>query len=558
MLVSLSVKNFAIIEDLTVDFKSGMTVLTGQTGAGKSLIIDSISLLLGKRSDSDMIRYGEIKAQIKGIFTYDNEMINSFLEKNNIPILPELTIYREIQKTRSIAKINNTLVSLQMLKELANFLADIHVQHDTYALFNPDTYIYLIDKVSDFNFNKLYNEYQIAYLAYLDTFKEYEYIQNASKEKKDKLDYLEFSYKEISSLKLTSNEDEQIEEKINKLKNFDKIFNALKIGLNNLDNEYFSIDNIYLALKEMERIKNFDQSYANTFTKLEEAYYNLEDSLSDIRNFLENLDYDEEELNHLNERLTAINNLKLKYHKSLEELIKYEQELQLELSLVNNYDQVLNEALINLKQKHKELVLKANNLTELRKKRARIIENDIIKLCQDLELPHTKFEIYFKEIDLSDYKNKNAFRDDGVDLVEFMLSTNLGEPVLPLSKVASGGELSRIMLAFKTYFAKESKLSLLIFDEIDSGVSGHVAFEIAKKMKEIAQTSQVLAITHLPQVAGIADNQYFIYKEEKEGRTYTNFKVLTKEERITEIAHMLSGDKVSKYALEAAKEILNH
>lgn len=558
MLTSLSVKNFAIIEDLNVTFKEGMTVLTGQTGAGKSLIIDSISLLLGKRSDSDMIRYGEDKAKISGSFTYNNKKIDEFLDKNNIIKEKELTIYREIQKSKSIAKINNTSVSLQMLKELASYLADIHVQHDTYSLFNQDTYLSLIDKAAKEDFNDIYNNYQLAYVSYLNAYKEYEYIVNSSKEKKDKLDYLEFTYKEISSLNLKENEDEEIEEHLNKLKNFDKIFTALKNSIADLESEYFSLDNIYLAFQEMDKIKNFDQSYSETATKLESAYYDLEDVMSNIKSNLEHLDYDEKELNQLNERLNSINNLKLKYHKTLKELIDYGDSLKLELSLITNFDEVLAEALKKVQNKHKVLKDAAIKLTESRKKRALSIEKDIIKLCQDLELPHTKFIIEFKDIDLSNSLDKLVFRDDGVDVVEFMLSTNLGEPVLPLAKVASGGELSRIMLAFKTYFAKEAKLSLLVFDEIDTGVSGKVAYEIAKKMSEIAKTSQVLAITHIPQVAGMASHQYFIYKEEHDERTYTNYKVLTDEERITEIAHMLSGDKVSKYALEAAKEMLNH
>lgn len=556
MLVSLHVTNFAIIDDLVVDFKPGMTVLTGQTGAGKSLIIDSISLLLGKRSDSDMIRYGKTKATITGIFEYQNEKIDLFLANNDIPKLNNLVITREIQKTKSIAKINQVSVSINKLKELANDLADIHVQHDTYALFNPETYLSLIDKVSDESFNKAYNEYQKAYLKYLDLYDEYNYILNSSKEKKDKLDYMVYSFDEINKYHLKINEDIELEEKINKLKNFDKIFNSLKDSVTNLENEYFSLDNIYLAAKELSKIETLDKSYLTTKNKVEDSYYNLIDALSEIKSYLNQLDYDEEELNSLNERLNAINSLKLKYHKSIEQLIKYQEDLKLEIDLITNYEEVLSESAKKLRIQFDNLVSKASLLTNIRKQRALEIEKDIIKLCHDLELPHTNFKIIFKDIVFNNYLDRSLFKDDGVDIIEFMLSTNLGEPLLPLSKVASGGELSRIMLAFKTYFAKEANLSLLIFDEIDSGVSGHVAFEIAKKMKEIALTSQVLAITHLPQVAALADEQYFIYKEERDGRTYTNYKVLDQSMRIEEIAHMLSGEKVSKYALEAAKEMI--
>lgn len=556
MLKKLIVKDFAIIEDLTVEFNNGMTVLTGQTGAGKSLIIDSISLLLGQRSDSDMIRYGKTKASIEGTFTYSNKAINSLLENNNIKINNDLVISREITKSRSSAKINECSVSIQILKEISNYLADIHVQHDTYALFNQNTYLSLIDKTQDDKFLELYNNYQIDYTNYLDEYKKYEHILNSSKESKDKLEYIEFTYNEISKMNLEVDEDIKIEESINKLKNFDKIYNSLKNGINNLENDYFSIDNIYLAYKELEHIKDYDSSYLDTYNKMEEAYYNIKDSLSDMKDYIEGLDYDEDELDKLNERINQINNLKVKYHKDLNTLIQYQEELKLELSMINNYDEVLKDEEDKLKKRFDKALKSAEELSKYRKNKCKIIEKDIVALCKDLELPHTVFEIKFLDLAPSDYKNKLFFKENGIDTVDFMLSTNLGEPVLPLSRVASGGELSRIMLAFKTYFAKESNLSLLIFDEIDSGVSGSVAYEIAKKMKEISKISQVLAITHLPQVAAIADFQYYIYKDEKNGRTFTNVNVLEEDSRAIEIAHMISGEKVSKYALEAAKEML--
>lgn len=557
MLESLHVKNFAIIEDLTVGFKDGMTVLTGQTGAGKSLIIDSISLLLGKRSDTDMIRYGASKAEIEGTFTYKNVEIDDFLNSNGIPVQERLVISREIQKSRSVAKVNGVVISVQMLKALSTMLADIHVQHDTYSLFNPDTYIALIDKAADKEFYEIYNKYSTEYLAYMKQYDKYKYIISKAKESKDRIDYLEFSYKEISSLNLSKDEDITLEENVNKLKNFDKIYTSLQESIRNLENEYFSLDNIYLAYKELDRIKEYDPLYASSSASIEEAYYNLSDTLSSLKSSLGGLDYDENELNSLNERLSEINNLKIKYHKSLNELIDYQESLALEIKMINNYDEVLKEEEEKLKKCYEKLSNVALKLSKNRQNRARLIEKDIISLCKDLELPHTRFEIQFTLPAMDNFKDNSIFSDDGIDKVEFLLSTNLGEPVLPLSKVASGGELSRIMLAFKTYFAKQAGLSLLIFDEIDSGVSGHVAYEIARKMKEISKSSQVLAITHLPQVACAADWQYFVYKEEHDGRTLTNFKILDDSDRQTEIAHMISGEKVSKYALEAASEMLS-
>lgn len=556
MLKRLRVQNFAIIEDVTIDFKEGMTVLTGQTGAGKSLIIDSISLLLGDRSDTDMIRYGCQKATIEGEFTYNNHNIDTFLENNNLPILNTLLLTREISKSKSVAKINGNTVPLLLLKNLAPLIGDIHVQHDTYRLFNKDTYLSFIDPKNDPKFDKIYNDYQITLQGYLNSYKEYEKILLSSKESANKLDYLEFTYKEINSLNLTKDEDIKLEEMISKLSNFDKINNALREGINNLSNEYFSLDNIYIAYDAMKRIKDYDPLYDETARTIEESYYNLLDCLSNMKSYLSGLDFDEIELDEMNSRLNSIENLKHKYKKSLNELIEYQEEIKLELELINNYDEVLLEYERKLSNKYDILVKAATSLSEFRKKRSSFISQELVSLCKELELPHSRFEIKFDDVEYTDFKNKSIFNENGVDSCEFLISTNLGEPLKPLSKTASGGELSRIMLAFKTFFSKESKISLLVFDEIDSGVSGFVASEIAKKMKEISKNTQVLAITHLPQVAANADNQVYIYKEEKDGRTYTYIEELSFEDRIVHIAKMLSGEKVSRYALDAAKDLL--
>ena len=557
MLLKLSVKNFAIIEDLTVEFKSGMTVLSGQTGAGKSLIIDSISLLLGQRGDNDMIRYGADKAYIEGVFTYDNPVIDKILSDYNLPVCENITIYREISKTKAQVKVNGVNVTLLMLKNITNHLADVHVQHDTFRLFNKDTYISFIDPKNDEKFDKLYNDYQIKLLAYNEALKKYDHILKSSKESKDKLDYLEFTYKELSELDLVLNEDEILEEKIAKLSNFDKIFNNLKEAISNMENEYFSLDNIYNSLDAVNKISSYDKEYEETAKKIDEAYYNLDDSLRDLKRYLKYLDFDSDELDMLNERHALIENMKFKYKKSVNDLISYQEQVKLELDMINNYDEVLNKSYVKLTDEYKKLVSSSKLLTEFRKNRSNDISKQIESLCKDLELPHTKFSVVFEDVQFENPLDKHIFLEHGVDVCEFMISTNLGEPLKPLSKVASGGEMSRIMLAFKTFFAKESHMSLQVFDEIDSGVSGYVASQIAKKMKEISSFCQVLAITHLPQVAAISDNHYNIYKEERDGRTFTNIELLSSDDRVLAIAKMLSGEKISKFALDAAKELLS-
>lgn len=555
MLKKLHVKNFAIIDDISLDLEPGFTVLTGQTGAGKSLIIDSIGLLIGDRADSGQIRYGETKATILGIFDSTKE-INDYLFNLGIEISNTITIQREITKTKSTAKINGSVVNIQMLKGLGSLLADIHTQNDTIRLINKDNYLNLIDPENDKKFNDLLAKYVIDYNNYHASLDEYRQILKSSDTEKDQLEYYEFIYKEISSLDLHKNEDIELEEKISKLKNFDKIFESLKKAINYLDNEYFNLDNVYKALEDINSIKEFDKNYNETASKLSEGYYNLDDALHDLKDYIKGLDYDQVELNNAQERLQIIDNLKLKYHHDLDGIIKYAADLKLKIDLVTNYDGLLKDKYEALSLKFKDLIRSGKVLSEYRQKRALIISQNIEQMLKELEINHAKFEISFVNKDFNDPLQSEVFMPSGIDEVDFLISTNLGEPLQSLVKVASGGEMSRIMLAFKAYFANESKLSLMVFDEIDTGVSGSVAFEIAKKIKQIANECQVIAITHLPQVASSADNQLYIYKEEVDGRTLTRVNKMNKSDRILQIAKMISGEKVSSFALEQAKDLL--
>lgn len=555
MLKQLHVKNFAIIDDISLNLEKGFTVLTGQTGAGKSLIIDSIGLLIGDRADSSQIRYGESKALIEGLFD-SNDAINEYLTNHGFKDADTVLIQREITKTKSSAKINGTSVNMQILKGLGALLADIHTQNDTIRLINKDNYLNLIDPENDEIFNNLLGDYLLKYNNYLSLLDEYKMILKSKEQENSQLEYYEFIYKEISSLNLEPNEDTELEEKIAKLKNFDKIFEALKDSINCLDNEYFSLDNIYKALENINGIKEFDKNYDETASKISEGYYNLEDALSDLKNYIKGLDYDQDELNNAQERLQHIDNLKLKYHHDLAGLIKYAADLKLKIDLVTNYDGLLKEKYDNLKKSYELLIESGKKLSSYRKERAKQISQSIELMLKELEINHAKFEISFDAKSFSDPLSSDGFTSSGIDDIDFLISTNLGEPLQSLAKVASGGEMSRIMLAFKAYFAHESKFSLMIFDEIDTGVSGSVAFEIANKIKQISKECQVIAITHLPQVAAAADNQLYIYKEELDGRTLTRVNKMNKDERILQIAKMISGEKVSPYALEQAKDLL--
>lgn len=557
MLESLIVNNFAIIEDLTVNFTNGMTVLTGETGAGKSLIIDTISLLLGSRADSDMIRYGESKASIKGIFTH-NSIVEALFLQYGIPISDKITIYREIlDSSRNVIKINNHSVSLQMLKSIASLLADIHVQNDTYRLFNPDNYLDLVNPKDDNKYDSLYLAYSKALFKYNEAIQTYEKIQKGQKATLDRLEFLEYEANELRALDLYEGIDIELEDKINKLSNFDKISNCLISAYNSL-NDNDPIDMLYDSAKELERIASYDDEYSDYASKLLDSYYISSEIKDEIAKAINSLDYDEEELNIAIERLNDINKAKEKYKKSVEELISYLNQITLEIDMVTNYDEVLGEAKNNVIKAYNDLVLADKALSQYRRKLAKMLEKGIINECLDLDLNDTRFEIVFNDISYDNPFNNKIFNEYGTDNISFMISFNKGEPLKPLYKVASGGEMSRIMLAFKSYFSKDSVVSLMIFDEIDTGVSGSTAKKIAEKMYQISKRIQVLCITHLPQVAAKGDNHKKIYKILNDGRTQTQIEDLSFDKRVEEIAVMLSGDRVSLYALEHAKELLQN
>lgn len=558
MLQMVRVKNFAIIEDIEVKFNKNMTVLTGQTGAGKSLIIDAISLILGARADLDMIRYGETESTITAVF---NELSLDAIECiNNLGynFNSEITITRVISNTgKNVIKVNNQNVTLNQLKQIGLYLGDIHVQHDTYRLINKDNYLSFLDDFKDKTFLNHYNNYQVKRIKYLDALKKYNDCLKKSKDLSNKLEFLQFQKEELEALSLEEDIDLKLEAEIEKLSNFDKIFTNLNEAYQNISDDVFNLDSLYEAAMNLGKIKEFDPEYTSNHEALLDAYYQIEEIKSYLYKAKDALDFDPDYLDDLNSRLYEINKVKEKYKMSVNELIKYLADITLELSLLTNFDEAIKELKNDIIIKHQDLVKISNTLRSYREKNARRCEKAIVKECVDLDLAHTKFEIVFNEVDLTDPFNSLIFLENGIDVVDFYISFNIGEPVKPLNKVASGGELSRIMLAFKAIYLEKNPLSFMVFDEIDSGVSGVTARKIAMKMHEISKRTQVLAITHLAQVAAIADTQLYIAKEEESKRTKTVVKQLSYDERITEIAIMLSGMELSSGILQTAKVLLD-
>ena len=554
MLKKLSVKNFAILEDIEINFYDGLTILTGETGAGKSLIIDSISLLLGERASLEMIRNGEDKALISGLFSFNNIYLKSFLEKINVPTdNNELEIVRVISPNRSTIKINNVIITLNDLKVVAHYLADIHLQFDMTKLLNKENYIEIVDGFK----KEVIEEYKSKYLASLEALKEennkYLELVKRIEEIRANQEQYEFDLKELKSLNLQPNEEVSIKERISFLKNYDKIYSLIKESEQIINKD--SLSDIYQIKDNVNELSNYQSDYQELNERLNNAYYEIEDIYDSLNKLSRRFDYDPKDLERLEDRASSINSLKNKLHKSYDELIDYQIELENILAHQEDYDILLKEEKEKLLNIYQETYSLACDLSEVRRVTGKSIEKDCEKHLKDLDL-ESKFEVRVIKNDIKDDVDLSIFKEDGIDDVDFYIETNIGEGLKPLAKIVSGGEVSRIMLAFKALMIKSSKVETVIFDEIDTGISGEIASKVAHKIYEISLNTQVISITHLPQVAALSKNHIKISKEIKNKRTFTYIKYLNLDEKIYEIASLISGGKVSEKQLEYAKEMV--
>jgi len=557
MLSYISVKNFAIIENIEVDFNKGMTALTGETGAGKSLLIDAIGLLLGDRATSNIVRTGSSKAEVEGIFAFDNQKISSLLQ--NFGVSDEdnqLLIKRQITTSNNnVIKINNHTVTLSQLKEITSLLADIHTQHDTHRLINPQTYIEIIDGFESEKTAKLIGGYLFKLANYKTELKELNRLKNSNADMLERLDLMKFQAKELDSYNLDVLEEEMLKDQVEKMENFDRIYQSLNESRVLLESTN-ALDNIYTSAKRIENIEEYGKSYIELKKRLLEAYYELEDTFESLKSELSSLDFDPLLLNEHQERLNSLESIKRKYRKELPDLIEYLEMIKDDINNIDNFDEIILKQEQIVENNFEKVKSEALKISDLRRKTSLFIEQELLSILEDLELKKTDFKIIFlNEID-NDYLNKSQFLASGIDEVDFLITTNVGEPLKPLSKSASGGEMSRIMLGLKSLLVKSLNLSLIIFDEIDSGVSGFVANQVAKKIKEISKSTQVICITHIPQVAAVSNHHLFISKSVEGERTRAYIKNLLNNDRVLEIAQMISGEKVTAASIESAKELL--
>ena len=551
MLQELSIKDFAIIDEIQISFQPKMTVLTGETGAGKSIIIDALGLLAGGRGSTEFIRKGEKKAVIQGLFTLPREANTyNILEEYGIDSEDgQIILQRDLYRGgRNICRINGMMVNLATLRKIGETLIDIHGQNEHQELMKPENHIDLLDEY-DKKTSQLRNQYQVVYQNYRKLKLSMEKKEADEKAWAQRLDMLNFQVKEIEEAGLKINEEDELVEEKNKLDNFQAIHDALELSYQILSGEKIDVvGNLGNAMNELSDVSDLSENLQEINTKISDAFYSLEDAARDISDELDSMEWNGERLNEIEERLELIHQLKRKYGDTIEDILHYHSRIEKELREMENAEQnsekqerQLSEAL----EKVKELAIK---LSKQRKKSAKKLEKMIHEQLSALYMDKAVFEVKFL--------NNSKLYSKGIDKVEFYIQTNPGEEMGPLAKIASGGELSRIMLALKTIFSQKMGVTSIIFDEVDTGVSGRVAQAIAEKISQISNNSQVLCITHLPQVAAIADNHYYISKSVNDGRTETSLKELDEKQKIREIARMLSGSEITELTLKHAEELI--
>ena len=550
MLNRLVINNLAIFENIDISFKDGFSVLMGETGAGKSLMIDSLSLLLGARASSELIRQGANKATVKGYFSISRPELNAYLSKINVPINDdEIVIERNISPTKNVVKINGVNVSLNDLIYISKFIANIHSQFDFEKILNPENYLDIIDGFSADLTNRLKEEYKSLLNEYKQKKKDYEDLLTKKEKINEARDFYEYQYKELKGMQLSPTEEDEISSELALLKNYDKIYSLINESKEIINGTF--MDDFYSLKENISKLSSYQKQYEETYKVLDDHYYALDDVLSSLKKEFRNLDYDPNRLDELETRDSELSALKRKYKKSIPELISYLATLEKMIGKDSSFEEEIKAKEDECNSLLKDTLVKAEELTLIRQRNAKKIEKELTNTLKDLLL-NVRFEILFKETK----KDETSLKENGIDDVDFLIETNIGEGLKPLAKVISGGEASRIMLAFKTLFIKANKIPTIIFDEIDTGISGETAQAVARKIKEISLSTQVISITHMPQVASLSDHHILISKEVRDGRTFSSVKELTLEEKIRQIAYLISGGKVTEKQLEYAKEMI--
>lgn len=563
MLLELSIKNFAVIKEITIPFHKGLTILTGETGAGKSILIDAIGLLLGGRGSSDYIRHGCKKAEIEGLFEFEvNSPAVKVLNEHGIEYEEHLVVVRReiTEKGKSLCRINGRLIPQSIMRELGPWFITVHGQHEHHSLMQEERHIQWLDSYGEDQLQTTLKEYSRIYKRYLQLKSELDYMSTNEREMVQRIDMLRFQWKEIVEGSLEPGEDEQLLMERKRLSGGEKMAKGIETAYYSLSGEQRGIDWLANAIENVEPLLTYDSSLEELHKTLEEAYYQVEEVARSLRQLQDEVQFDPERLSFIESRLDEINRLKRKYGKSVDEILEYAASIEDELEKMENRENRIEELQKKVEETGQDLAIEARELSEIRKRVAMQLAFFIEKELKDLHMSRTQFEIAITrepdEKGISINGEKVRIHPKGIDQVEFMISPNPGEPLRPLARIASGGELSRIMLAMKTILAHSENIDTLIFDEVDTGVSGRTAQAIAEKLNRVANRRQVLCVTHLPQVASMADTHLHIVKHMGENETETRVKELNEDEKAVELARMLGGVEVTDKTLEHAKEML--
>ncbi|NLI58926.1 MAG: DNA repair protein RecN [Clostridium sp.] len=562
MLRQLEIKNIAIIDKLSIELDHGLNVLTGETGAGKSIIIDSINAITGQRLSKDLIRTGEDKAVVEAVFEVEERHLSDLYQCYGIE--PEedgvLVISREFTRSgKNTCRINGKISTVSMLKNFGERLIDVHGQHDNQSLLRSDSHIDLLDSFAGEKMHKLKEEYAVHLDSYKKIKKKIFELMGNGGERERKIDLLKYQIDEIQSADLKIDEEQQLEKEKEILLNSEKIVkvfsNAYEILGSGSKTGEAVLDRINDVVFEINEIKEFDETYAEIAKRLESVVYELEDIVSEVRAKRDGIEFDANALEQIEERLGVIYRLKKKYGNSIEEILDFMEGAQKQLDEIINNGEILKKLNADLERENEILYNLAKEMNNERKKAAKLIEDKICSELDVLEMKNAKFQVKI-EFDERENKDEINYKQNGLDKVEFLISTNPGEPLKPLSKIASGGEMSRIMLAIKTILANVDEIPTLIFDEIDIGISGKAAQRVGERLSFISKNHQVISVTHLAQIACMADYNYYIEKITEKQKTKTNVTRLEGDGVKKEIARIIGGENISEITLKHAEEML--
>lgn len=567
MLKQLQIQNYALIEKLDVAFNSGLNIITGETGAGKSIIIDALSLILGERADTDAVRKDSEKSVVEGIFGISlNKKLKILLENQNIEYSDELILRREVSlKGQSRCFVNDSPVSLNILKNIGDMLVDLHGQHEHQSLLRTETHIDLLD---DFiGLDGSVNDYGLCYKEVTKIIEQLKEIKSKELQLKEKRDLYDFQIKEIDAVSPVLGEEDKLEDELKILENSEKLHEStaqLYDVLYESDNSISS--RLDLVRNQLEKLLQIDKTFEQMLGELKSTEAVVDELVASIRNYSSHIEFNPGRLEEIRNRLGAITLLKKKYGGSVESILKHRKKIGEEVALAENFDGEIKKLKTQLAEKRKMVSEAAKKLTEKRREGTSKVTREIVKVLAELGIENSKFDVKIENRQCPDKSDEDGIvqlgrqfyetTPKGIDLVEFYISTNIGEDVKPLVKVASGGEISRIMLALKTILAKSERLPLLIFDEIDIGISGRIAQAVGLSLKNLSQYHQIIAITHLPQIASLADTHYMVEKAEDGKRSFTRMKNLELKERIHEVAKLLSGKEVTDAGLKSARELI--